>query len=103
VDQPGRQSGRRDGRHRDAADLDPAEAAAAGVGISDTGHLMPPLVAARAFDVFFMTKGVGAGTGLGLDIARRIVTERHGGAITIDSRPGHTVLSVRLPIHQPPG
>jgi len=37
------------------------------------------------------------GTGLGLDISRRIVAERHGGEITIDSAPGSTVLRVRLP------
>jgi signal transduction histidine kinase len=44
---------------------------------------------------------VGKGTGLGLDIARRIVEDRHGGAIAIDSRPGGTVLSVRLPDRPP--
>jgi signal transduction histidine kinase len=38
------------------------------------------------------------GAGLGLDIARRIVVERHGGTIAIDSRPGETVLRVRLPV-----
>ena len=59
---------------------------------------MSPEVAARAFEAFFTTKDVDAGTGLGLDIARRIVTERHHGEITIDSRPGDTVLRVRLPV-----
>jgi signal transduction histidine kinase len=58
-------------------------------------------VAARAFDAFYTTKDVGKGTGLGLDIARRIVTERHGGTIAIDSRPGQTVLRVRLPLRPP--
>jgi signal transduction histidine kinase len=68
------------------------------VEIGDTGRGMPPEVAARAFEPFYTTKGVGKGTGLGLDIARRIIVERHGGTIAIDSRPGETVLQVRLPI-----
>ena len=68
------------------------------VEIGDTGPGMPPEVAARAFEAFYTTKDVGKGTGLGLDIARRIVVERHGGTIAIDSRPGGTVLRVRIPI-----
>jgi signal transduction histidine kinase len=68
------------------------------VDIGDTGPGMPPEVAARAFEAFFTTKDVGQGTGLGLDIARRIVVERHGGTITVDSQPGETTLRVRLPI-----
>jgi signal transduction histidine kinase len=67
------------------------------VEVADTGPGMPPEVAARAFEPFFTTKEVGSGTGLGLDIARRIVEERHAGAITITSHPGETVLRVRLP------
>jgi signal transduction histidine kinase len=75
------------------------------VEIGDTGPGMPPQVAERAFEAFYTTKDVGKGTGLGLDIARRIVVERHGGTITIDSRPGATVLRVRLPVRppEPPG
>jgi signal transduction histidine kinase len=73
------------------------------VEVGDTGPGMPPPVAARAFEAFYTTKDVGKGTGLGLDIARRIVTERHGGTITIDSRPGATVLAVRLPIRPAAG
>jgi signal transduction histidine kinase len=68
------------------------------VEIGDTGPGMPPQVAARAFEAFYTTKDVGKGTGLGLDIARRIVVERHGGTITIDSHRGETVLQVRLPV-----
>jgi len=71
------------------------------VEIGDTGPGMPPEVAARAFEAFYSTKDVGKGTGLGLDIARRIVVERHGGSIDIDSVPGQTVLRVRVPVRQP--
>ena len=62
---------------------------------------MPPQVAARAFEAFYTTKDVGKGTGLGLDIARRIVVERHAGTIAIDSQPGQTVLRVRIPVRPP--
>jgi signal transduction histidine kinase len=71
------------------------------VEIGDTGPGMPPQVASRAFEAFYTTKDVGEGTGLGLDIARRIVVERHGGTISIDSRPGDTVLRVRIPVRPP--
>jgi signal transduction histidine kinase len=72
------------------------------VEIADTGSGMPPEVAARAFEPFFTTKDVGQGTGLGLDIARRIVVERHGGVIDIDDPAGGgkgTVMRVSLPVH----
>jgi signal transduction histidine kinase len=67
------------------------------VEIADTGPGMPPAIAARAFEPFFTTKAAGEGAGLGLDIARRIVEERHSGTLRIDSRPGETVVRVRLP------
>ncbi|HUK73263.1 MAG TPA: ATP-binding protein [Streptosporangiaceae bacterium] len=67
------------------------------VEIGDTGPGMAPDVQARAFEAFYTTKDVGEGAGLGLDISRRIVVEGHHGEITIDSRPGETVLCVRLP------
>ena len=71
------------------------------VEVSDTGRGMSPQVADRAFEAFFTTKGVGQGVGLGLDIAQRIVVERHGGIISIDSREGETVLRVRRPVRRP--
>jgi hypothetical protein len=67
------------------------------IEIADTGPGMPPEVQARAFEAFYTTKDVGKGAGLGLDISRRIIVERHHGQITIDSRPGATMLSVQLP------
>ena len=71
------------------------------IEVADTGSGMPPHVAARAFEPFFTTKDAATNTGLGLDIARRIITERHGGTIDIDSRPGHTVLRVQIPVRAP--
>jgi signal transduction histidine kinase len=71
------------------------------IEVADTGCGMPPHVAARAFEAFFTTKDAAKNTGLGLDIARRIITERHGGTIEIDSQPGHTVLRVQIPIRAP--
>ena len=68
------------------------------VEVVDSGAGISPAVAARAFEAFYTTKDVDAGTGLGLDIARRIVVERHHGDISIDSRPGETVLRVLLPV-----
>ena len=63
----------------------------------------PAEVREHAFEPFFTTKGVGKGTGLGLDISRRIVVDRHGGEISVDSEPGRTVISVRLPQRPPAG
>jgi signal transduction histidine kinase len=66
------------------------------VEIADTGAGMSHETQGHAFEPFFTTKGVGKGTGLGLDISRRIVVDRHHGAISIDAAPGETVLRVRL-------
>ena len=71
------------------------------VEIGDTGPGMPPDVEARAFEPFFTTKEVGKGTGLGLDISRRIIVDRHHGQITIEAQPNETVLRVRLPLVRP--
>ncbi len=77
-----------------------AEGAHVVVEIGDTGPGMSPEVAARAFEAFYTTKDAGKGPGLGLDIARRIVVERHGGTISIDSRPSDTELHIRLPVRR---
>ena len=68
------------------------------VEVCDTGHGLSAEVAAHAFEPFYTTKEVGRGTGLGLDISRRIVEEHHGGEIAIESSPGATVVRVRLPL-----
>jgi signal transduction histidine kinase len=51
------------------------------------------------FEPFFTTKPAGSGTGLGLDIARRIVESKHGGEITVNSSPEGTEFTVYLPIN----
>ena len=68
------------------------------VHVVDSGHGMASDVQERVFEPFFTTKDVGKGTGLGLDISRRIVVERHGGDITFESVPGQTTARVRLPL-----
>src|SRR5918997_1158761 len=68
------------------------------VEVSDDGPGIPEEVRGRMFEPFFTTKDVGKGTGLGLDISRRVVVDDHGGDIRVDSRPGDTRFEVRLPI-----
>lgn len=67
------------------------------VEIGDDGPGIPPDVLARIFDAFFTTKPVGQGTGLGLDIAQRIVV-RHHGELRVESEPGDTRFQVMLPL-----
>jgi signal transduction histidine kinase len=66
------------------------------VEIADDGPGIPDDVKSRIFEPFFTTKAVGDGTGLGLDVARRIVIG-HRGAIGVRSQPGATVFSVTIP------
>jgi signal transduction histidine kinase len=73
------------------------------VEIADDGPGIPDELAARVFDPFFTTKDVGAGTGLGLATARQIVVDRHDGSIAVDSAPGRTAFTVRLPFGRPRG
>jgi PAS domain S-box-containing protein len=68
------------------------------VEIADDGPGIPDDVQSHIFDPFFTTKDVGEGTGLGLDVARRIVMARCGGEIDFRTRPGETVFQVRLPV-----
>ncbi|WP_067503704.1 ATP-binding protein [Actinoplanes sp. TFC3] len=72
------------------------------VSIGDTGPGIPDHVRKRVFEPFFTTKPVGEGTGLGLDISYRIVTNGHGGDILVQSKPGDTKFLVKLPITEPP-
>jgi signal transduction histidine kinase len=72
------------------------------VEICDTGVGVPPELQHKIFEPFFTTKPVGEGTGLGLDISYRVVTQRHGGDLRVVSKPGDTRFQVRLPINEPP-
>ena len=69
------------------------------VTITDPGAGISAEVRSRIFEPFFTTKPVGKGTGLGLDMVRRIVENRHHGSISLDSNPGKTSFSVCLPLH----
>jgi signal transduction histidine kinase len=67
------------------------------VEIGDDGPGIPAELQSRLFEPFFTTKEVGKGTGLGLDIVRRIV-ENHRGQVRLLSAPGDTRFEVRLPL-----
>jgi signal transduction histidine kinase len=67
------------------------------VEVGDDGPGVPPELQARVFDPFVTTKPVGRGTGLGLDIAQRIVL-RHHGELRLRSEPGDTRFQVLLPV-----
>ncbi len=78
-------------RHADGVELE----------IVDNGRGMSAEVLRHLFEPFFTTKPVGKGTGLGLSISYEIV-KRHGGDITVDSRPGEGArFTLRLPLEPP--
>jgi signal transduction histidine kinase len=68
------------------------------ISIEDSGHGIPEDVVSKIFEPFFTTKDVGQGTGLGLEIVHRIITEQHEGNISVESRPGSTVFTITLPM-----
>jgi signal transduction histidine kinase len=70
------------------------------VSVIDNGSGVPAEIRDRIFDPFFTTKAVGKGTGLGLDIVRRLA-QRHNGEIELDSAPGRTEFRVTLPTSNP--
>jgi signal transduction histidine kinase len=67
------------------------------VRVIDNGHGIPEDIKGRIFDPFFTTKPVGAGTGMGLDIVRRLVFNQKGD-IDVESEPGRTVFRVVIPV-----
>ncbi len=69
------------------------------VEITDDGPGIPEELQERIWEPFFTTKPLGQGTGLGLDIALRIIERRHGGRICLlRSKPGETRFRVELPL-----
>ena len=68
------------------------------VEIADTGPGIPEEIRSRIFEPFFTTKPPGKGTGLGLHISHDIITNRHHGLLTVESKPGETKFKAMLPI-----
>jgi len=68
------------------------------VSVADHGIGIPEDVKPRIFEAVFTTKPQGSGTGLGLEIVHRIVTQKFGGTIDVESEPGCTKFIVRLPM-----
>ena len=71
------------------------------VDVEDDGPGIPDDIVWRVFEPFFTTKPVGEGTGLGLELVRRVVLA-HGGDVHVESAPGRTVFQVRLPVAAAP-
>ena len=71
------------------------------VEIADDGPGIPQDIIENIFNPFFTTKPFGEGTGLGLDLARRIVVEKHHGDVRVESQPGDTRFIVLLPLVAP--
>lgn len=71
------------------------------IEICDDGPGIPEDIIERIFTPFFTTKPVGQGTGLGLDLAWRVVVEKHHGNLSVQSKPGDTRFIVCLPLQAP--
>lgn len=68
------------------------------VCVGDHGVGIPEDVRPHIFEAFFTTKPQGQGTGLGLDIVHRIVTQKFDGRVEVESKAGETRFIVRLPL-----
>ncbi|MEO0949421.1 MAG: ATP-binding protein [Cyanobacteria bacterium J06641_5] len=68
------------------------------IEVEDNGPGIPPELQARVLEPFYTTKPMGQGSGLGLDVVRRIVENRHNGSLGIESSPGRTCFAVSLPL-----
>jgi len=70
------------------------------IKIIDNGKGIPPEILSRIFDPFFTTKKIGEGTGIGLDLVKRII-KRHNAEINVSSEPGRTAFVISIPLAQP--
>jgi signal transduction histidine kinase len=68
------------------------------VEVADSGPGIAIEDREKIFDPFYTTKAPGEGTGLGLNISHGIVVEKHKGKISVESKPGDTRFTVKLPI-----
>ena len=69
------------------------------VEIEDNGPGMDEAVQKRIFEPFYTTKSVGVGTGLGLSVSYFIISENHGGTLTVNSAPERgSRFVIRLPV-----
>ena len=66
------------------------------VAIQDSGKGIPEDIHEKVLQPFFTTKKVGEGSGLGLDIANKIM-KRHAGSLSFTSKPGATVFTITIP------
>ena len=68
------------------------------IRVRDNGIGIPPEIKGRVFQPFSTTKPPGEGTGLGLSMSYDIITQQHGGSISVDSSVGeYSEFTVRLP------
>ncbi|MEG3638453.1 ATP-binding protein [Magnetococcus sp. PR-3] len=74
------------------------------IEVEDNGPGMEESVRSRVFEPFYTTKEVGVGTGLGLSVSYFIITENHGGSMSVESVKGQgSCFIVRLPLPEPVG
>jgi|GEM_PF-1591232 len=68
------------------------------IKIEDNGIGIPKEIQKKIFEPFFTTKPTGSGTGLGLSLSYDIVTQGHGGSLSVESEEGEgAVFVIRLP------